>query len=118
MTGQEYYEQLVVEARGRPNRPRYYIGGPPAQRIRNMESSHEGRAREAGVVWDHVDIRAVYHQELGICGICKRPVPFETFTIDHRRPISRGGTHVRANVQLAHGACNSRKGNRWDGREP
>jgi 5-methylcytosine-specific restriction endonuclease McrA len=30
-------------------------------------------------------------------------------TLDHIVPVSRGGAHTAANVQLAHSACNRRK---------
>jgi len=33
-------------------------------------------------------------------------------SIDHIKPISKGGLHEWSNVQLAHFACNSKKGNR------
>jgi 5-methylcytosine-specific restriction endonuclease McrA len=39
-------------------------------------------------------------------------VPFDVFTVDHIIPLSKGGAHAVANLQLAHLACNIRKGNR------
>jgi 5-methylcytosine-specific restriction endonuclease McrA len=33
-------------------------------------------------------------------------------SIDHVRPISKGGSHTWDNVMLAHKGCNSKKGNR------
>jgi hypothetical protein len=50
------------------------------------------------------------------CGICSEPVdqtvscphPMAA-TVDHIVPISRGGAHTLANVQIAHMVCNSRK---------
>lgn len=33
-------------------------------------------------------------------------------SIDHIRPLSKGGTHTWDNVQLAHLKCNIKKGNR------
>lgn len=50
------------------------------------------------------------------CGICMKPVSAslrwpnpKSASLDHIVPISRGGHHVRANVQLSHLGCNSRK---------
>lgn len=87
-----------------------YKGGPPPRRLRRMQIAHEGRARKAGVPWDTVDLRGVYRHHDGLCGICKAPVSLEEFTIDHIIPLSRGGPHLFENLQPAHKACNSRKG--------
>ncbi len=46
------------------------------------------------------------------CGICGAYVDFEDATIDHRRPVSKGGTDSPDNLQIAHPACNVAKGNR------
>ena len=87
-----------------------YRGGPPPIRIKRMQIAQEVRARKAGVDWDFIDLRDVYSKASGICGICGQPVSFETFTIDHIVPMSRGGSHLLENLQPAHGECNSRKG--------
>lgn len=51
------------------------------------------------------------------CQLCRLPVDMSlawpdlwSATIDHRRPLALGGDDTRANVQLAHFICNSRKG--------
>jgi hypothetical protein len=51
------------------------------------------------------------------CQLCRRPVDMALIvpdlwapTIDHRTPLALGGDDTRANVQLAHFICNSRKG--------
>jgi 5-methylcytosine-specific restriction endonuclease McrA len=52
------------------------------------------------------------------CGICEKPVPDVKWphplspSLDHRIPLSKGGAHDPANVQLAHLRCNTAKGNR------
>lgn len=53
------------------------------------------------------------------CGLCSSPVdadlqwphPFSK-SLDHVKPLSRGGAHDPSNVQLAHLRCNTAKGNR------
>jgi len=63
----------------------------------------------------------IYLRDGGKCGLCHRTVPArfgeakpfrEQPTLDHIVPISKGGTHERHNVQLAHQSCNSRKRDR------
>lgn len=94
------------------SREHRYVGGPPPPRIKAMQLAHEVRARKAGVDWDLIDLRAVYRHWKGICGICREPVGLDEFTIDHIVPLSRGGPHLFDNMQPAHRACNSRKGNK------
>lgn len=46
------------------------------------------------------------------CGICKRAImESKIMTIDHIVPLSLGGKNNYANFQLAHDACNRKKGN-------
>ena len=89
-----------------------YRGGPPPLRLRRAHIAQERRARVMGVRWEMVDFRDVYARYQGRCGICGDPVEFDCFTIDHIEPIARGGPHVVANLQPAHGRCNARKGHR------
>lgn len=94
-----------------PNwREHRYVGGPPPRRIKHMQLAHETRARKLGIPYDLIDLRTVYAHHHGICGICHESVSLETFTIDHIVPVSRGGPHLFENLQPAHRACNSLKG--------
>lgn len=66
----------------------------------------------------------IEHQEVfiscgWICQLCHAAVDSHlswpdlgSASLDHKQPISKGGTHTRANVQLAHLGCNMSKGNR------
>lgn len=51
-----------------------------------------------------------------VCAICGKPFdktdPKKKKTIDHIIPISKNGNHTLSNIQIAHGSCNSKKGNR------
>lgn len=51
-----------------------------------------------------------------ICQGCKKDFPNEELTVDHIRPLSKGG-HPRAlgNLQLMCEPCNSDKNDSWDG---
>ncbi len=47
-----------------------------------------------------------------ICAICGRQIDnMKDCTIDHIIPISKGGRTTVENCQLAHFACNQKKGN-------
>lgn len=115
MSGQLTYEDEVDQVEVARYRSHRYVGGPPSKRIYKMQLAHEGRARKAGVSWDMVDLRQVYQHWTGLCGICGCPVSLETFTIDHIKPLSRGGPHLFENLQPAHIDCNIKKGDRYHG---
>src|SRR5690606_26551358 len=43
---------------------------------------------------------------------CRKRLTFESSTVDHARPLSRGGRDDRANLRICCGWCNRRKGDR------
>lgn len=48
-----------------------------------------------------------------ICSLCNKPIEtMKDCTIDHIRPVSKGGLTTIENCQLAHKNCNQRKGNK------
>ena len=74
----------------------------------------------AAVVDADVTVDVLHVRDGGICAVCggfaplvygatRRNRPSDMATIDHVRPLARGGEHSWANVQLAHLACNLRK---------
>lgn len=74
--------------------------------------------RTAGSHWraDRVTRVEIAARDGWVCGIChhsidptlKAPHPLSQ-SLDHIRPVSKGGAHVLTNLQLAHFGCNSRK---------
>lgn len=78
---------------------------------------HRRRARKkAGDAGERIVHREVFKRDGWVCGICGRRVnPDLVFphpkssSLDHIVPLSKGGTHTMANVQLAHLACNTAK---------
>ena len=82
--------------------------------------SYRGRCRRYGSYYDpSVKRDAVIKRDKGVCRICgKRCNPNDKRwgtsgpdypTVDHIRPLSKGGTHTWDNVQCACGMCNSEK---------
>lgn len=73
---------------------------------------------------DSITLDAVIERYGGICQLCGKPVDRSDKanghikrlypTVDHIIPLSKGGAHTWANVQLAHMVCNSRKGAQSD----
>ncbi len=68
------------------------------------------RARKRGQFVEHVDPLEVLLRDEGVCGICNERVDPRNFHVDHIVPLSAGGLHGYANVQVAHPRCNMRKG--------
>ena len=68
----------------------------------------------------------VTHEEIAqrdnyTCQLCQKPVDMSLprtskfgATLDHKIPISKGGTDNLENLQLAHWVCNNRKSDRTD----
>jgi len=72
------------------------------------------RARQKGAFVERVYRRIVFKRDKGLCGICRKRVdPISNWHLDHIQPLSRGGAHCYANVQVAHPRCNVRKGAKW-----
>ena len=53
--------------------------------------------------------RRLFGEQEGVCALCEIAFPFRNFTIDHKIPVSHGGTDHYDNLQLLCGACNSVK---------
>lgn len=61
---------------------------------------------------DDVQVSVLFERDGGICKLCEKPTTLEEATIDHIVSLANGGEHSYSNTQLAHGLCNSLKGNR------
>jgi 5-methylcytosine-specific restriction endonuclease McrA len=81
---------------------------------KHAEIENRRRARLLAAFVAPVDPDAIWGRHGGTCQICGKPVKRSEATNDHIVPLARGGTHEPSNVQLAHGSCNSRKGDRLD----
>lgn len=70
---------------------------------------------------EDVDKIKVFESNGWVCQLCYKPVDKElpwphpySKSLDHIRPLSKGGMHSYANVQLAHLRCNISKLAKWD----
>lgn len=87
--------------------------------------TRDKRMSEANTRDKGISLRAVCERDGGHCYICGSLVDWDDYTlekgkkvvhskypsVDHVRPISKGGLHSWDNVRLAHFGCNSRKFN-------
>lgn len=81
---------------------------------RKWKTKREKQMKRAFV--ETVTLDSIYAEANGVCGICGLPVPNTTepdnpwgVTLDHIKPLSKGGLHIKSNCQLAHRMCNSLK---------
>ena len=54
----------------------------------------------------------LFGQQEGLCAGCRGDFPFKLFEVDHKVPLSRGGTDHLENLQLLCSSCNRIKGDR------
>ncbi len=107
-------------------RRRYYERNPDAHRAyflaqyaKNSEDYKRRAANRRALLRERfveeVFFDDILQRDCGICGICGRPVMDELIEIDHIIPLGADGmrgTHEPSNAQIAHRACNRKKGNK------
>jgi 5-methylcytosine-specific restriction endonuclease McrA len=78
----------------------------------HQEQTQVRRARLRAAYVERVSLRVLFDRDRGICQICRKPViwdderrPYRP-SGDHIVPLSAGGKHELANMQLAHRRCN------------
>lgn len=80
------------------------------------------RVRRFGVDREPINNMMVFERDGWICGICALPVdqtlkwpdPMSA-TLDHKIPLSKGGSHTYRNVQCSHARCNIVKSDHLEG---
>lgn len=93
--------------------------GPQVWNDRRRDAYHRRRALKKGAsTGEPVVFAVIAERDKHRCGICRGkvsnvpwPHPLSA-SLDHVVPLSKGGAHDPANIQLAHLGCNSTKGNR------
>lgn len=83
---------------------------------RRKSASEKRRAALRGVDAEDFDRSEIFARDDWMCQLCFEPVDPSlrypdpmSVSLDHVIPVSRGGSHSRANTQCAHLACNMRK---------
>lgn len=113
---EKHYQASRREARGRERRK------PEPWTDARRDAYHRRRAQKRATFTGDPVIRTEIAARDGfVCGICSGlvdmslvwPEPWSP-SLDHIFPLSRGGVHAPANVQLAHLRCNVAKGARME----
>ncbi len=109
-------EELRPTKRGRVNRR---CDACVLERARDRRHAGKVARRSRLGTVDLVVRKAIYERDGWQCQLCHQPVRQglrspnpRSASLDHIVPVSLGGKHERANVQLAHLRCNNLKGNR------
>jgi 5-methylcytosine-specific restriction endonuclease McrA len=87
---------------------------------------HDTRLNQSNIVDRDITVTSLYKRDRGICHLCGRPCDLDDYVIegnafvagdiypsvDHVKPLARGGLHSWDNVKLAHRSCNRKKSDR------
>lgn len=85
---------------------RYYKRHPEKKKQRDKKYGYSRRGYNAGYIdWEKVN---------GLPDICCKCGSDEDITIDHIKPLSKGGTNDIKNLQKLCRRCNASKGNKWN----
>ena len=76
-------------------------------------NNHAYRARKRGAVgrYKKEDVRRLWSLQRGKCAFCLVSFVGERFTVDHYKPLSKGGSNEASNLRLLCRSCNSSKSN-------
>ena len=83
------------------------------RRYWNMVMHHRRRV-QGGPALTKKMIQRVYEDNIKFygtltCYLCEKEVCFGEDSIDHKVPLSRGGTNAYSNLAIAHRSCNCKK---------
>lgn len=80
------------------------------EKVRMWNRLRRHRERAAGTMPDRWDIGWLVCSQDAKCVYCKTPFHSAAYELDHKTPISRGGSNDLENIQLVCATCNMRKG--------
>lgn len=81
--------------------------------LRGVAKKHQGKMLNFADKRLNKATKKILLRKSNLCGICGLAIEnMKDATIDHIIPLSKGGVHGVSNMQIAHDACNQRKGNK------
>jgi 5-methylcytosine-specific restriction endonuclease McrA len=104
-------------------RKRFPARNDPWNDRRRANKQKRRALKIAATIGAPVVLSQIRERDRDRCGLCGKRVGEQAWphplspSLDHIVPLSRGGAHDPANVQLAHLSCNIRKGNRGGGEQ-
>lgn len=95
--------EVLIEAnkRWRRNNP---------EKMRVWNAIQRAKRKGAPGAYSAADIQAQFNKQEGACFYCTKPM--RRYHIEHKTPLSRGGTNFPDNIVCACAGCNLRKGTR------
>ena len=110
------HQERIAHLVAQPKPPDKWINLGGAQIVsRAWYEWHLARGRDMRIPRRSIPTRLreiVIQRDGPICGLCGGGVERDDIHIDHKIPWSRGGPTALDNLQVAHSACNIRKGAR------
>lgn len=110
-----------IRPRLHSNRLRWIANNPEKYRLQRRVYNRQRKARLKAAVGSHTahDIDMLYMSQRGLCWWCGEPVG-DNYHVDHRIPLSRGGSNAVENLCIACVDCNQSKYDKlpweWNGR--
>lgn len=117
----EWRLKLVRERRHRLGISKKYIGKYNGSRTKTKKEHRLLRKynmKKAGLLTIQT-IQKVYEDNIKrygtlTCYLCLNPILFGEDHLEHKTPLSRGGTNKRDNLDIAHQRCNNKKFNKTE----
>lgn len=118
-----YMEKILQDPKYLAGRREYSkrYSQTPEGKLRSRIGSHKRRAlkRQNGGGYTTEDVDLMMKSQKGKCWYCQKDIT-KKYEIEHRVPLSRGGTNYPSNLVLACPKCNRKKYNKlpheWNGR--
>lgn len=88
---------------------------PERARIISVKAAMKRMMRKRGLLFEYVNRAEIYKEQAGICALCGLSMTTSKYEIDHIIPLSKGGPHIRSNLQATHVTCNRKKYNKLIG---
>jgi len=108
----EYSRQWRLKNLKRANRKRiqWGIDNPDKEKILKQQYYGRRKAWKFGNGFEKFSLKEILKRDGYKCHICGRRVAKKNLSFDHLIPLSRGGSHTKANVAVAHLICNVKRG--------
>lgn len=85
----------------------YHEAHPEEARVKNR--NRRARIKGAGGAHTKEDIKALFFEQKGLCGLCDMKLDADNFHVDHWKPLAKGGSNDKSNLKLLHPTCNLMK---------